>query len=73
MAGPLAGIRVVDLTSVIAGPFAKFSATPASVRLPPPRLGEHTEAVLGELGYRAEAIAALRRQGVIGPPEGEGR
>jgi crotonobetainyl-CoA:carnitine CoA-transferase CaiB-like acyl-CoA transferase len=29
--------------------------------LPPPTLGEHTEAVLTELGYDAEQIAELRR------------
>lgn len=32
---------------------------------PPPRLGEHTDAVLGRLGYGAADIAALRAQGVI--------
>ena len=31
------------------------------VRLNPPLLGEHTHALLGELGYSAEAIAALVR------------
>lgn len=31
----------------------------------PPRLGEHTESVLGELGYTAEQITALRSDGVI--------
>lgn len=31
-------------------PPLKFSATPANVRLHPPRLGEHTEALLAELG-----------------------
>lgn len=31
------------------GPVAKFSATPAAVRLPPPRLGQHTEEILRTL------------------------
>jgi crotonobetainyl-CoA:carnitine CoA-transferase CaiB-like acyl-CoA transferase len=42
-----------------------FSATPARVQTPPPRLGEHTEAVLCELGYDTAAIAALREQRAI--------
>ena len=37
------------------------------VRLDPPRTGEHTDALLAELGYTPEAIAALRRDGVIAP------
>jgi formyl-CoA transferase/CoA:oxalate CoA-transferase len=44
----------------------KFSVTPASIRLPPPGLGEHTEGILQELGYGAEDITALRQQGVLG-------
>jgi succinate---hydroxymethylglutarate CoA-transferase len=44
----------------------KFSATPASVRRPPPILGEHTDEILREeLGLDAAAIAALRRERVI--------
>jgi crotonobetainyl-CoA:carnitine CoA-transferase CaiB-like acyl-CoA transferase len=44
----------------------KFSGTPASVRRPPPLLGEHTEEILHEeLGLDAAAIAALRQDGVI--------
>jgi crotonobetainyl-CoA:carnitine CoA-transferase CaiB-like acyl-CoA transferase len=31
----------------------------------PPTLGEHTELVLGELGYDTAAIAALRESGAI--------
>jgi len=36
-----------------------FSATPGSIRLPPPQLGEHTEDVLAELGYSKADIEAL--------------
>jgi crotonobetainyl-CoA:carnitine CoA-transferase CaiB-like acyl-CoA transferase len=37
------------------------------VRTDPPRLGQHNDELLAELGYGAAAIAALRRGGVIGP------
>ncbi|HEX9331971.1 MAG TPA: CaiB/BaiF CoA-transferase family protein [Anaerolineales bacterium] len=44
----------------------KFSDTPVEYKLPPPRIGEHTEDVLKELlGYSSEQIAALRERGVI--------
>jgi crotonobetainyl-CoA:carnitine CoA-transferase CaiB-like acyl-CoA transferase len=44
----------------------KFSGTPASVRRPPPLLGEHTDEILREeLGFNAAAIEALRRDKVI--------
>ena len=43
----------------------KCSATPGSIRRPPPRLGEHTVEVLGELGIPATEIPRLRREGVI--------
>jgi succinate---hydroxymethylglutarate CoA-transferase len=44
----------------------KFSDTPASVRRPPPILGEHTDQILREeLGLDAAAIATLRRDRVI--------
>jgi crotonobetainyl-CoA:carnitine CoA-transferase CaiB-like acyl-CoA transferase len=32
---------------------------------PTPELGEHTDSILAGLGYTAEAIADLRRRGVI--------
>ena len=43
----------------------KLSATPARMETPPPALGAHTEAILGELGYDAAAIETLRREGVV--------
>jgi crotonobetainyl-CoA:carnitine CoA-transferase CaiB-like acyl-CoA transferase len=36
-----------------------------SIETPPPRLGEHTDEVLGGLGYTPAEIAALRGDGVI--------
>jgi formyl-CoA transferase len=42
-----------------------LSRTPGAVRTPAPELGEHTDAILGELGYAKEEIAALRRDGVV--------
>ena len=42
-----------------------LSATPASIRTPPPSLGQDTDAVLAELGYDAAEIAALRERGVV--------
>src|SRR5271166_4377879 len=50
---------------VIANP-VNLSETPADYRLPPPLLGEHTDAVLtGRLGLDAVALASLRSKGVI--------
>lgn len=43
----------------------RFYATPGSVRLHPPLLGEHTRALLGELGYSAEEAAAMIRDGLV--------
>ena len=50
---------------VVAPPY-RFSATPPELRAPPPLLGQHTEAVLAELGCDAAQIAALRADGVVG-------
>ena len=50
----------------LAGIPVKFSATPASVRLPPPLLGEHNDDVLSSwLGMKTEEIHRLKEKGVI--------
>jgi crotonobetainyl-CoA:carnitine CoA-transferase CaiB-like acyl-CoA transferase len=43
----------------------KLSDAPFPLRTPPAALGEHTEAVLRDLGYTPGDIASLRDQGVI--------
>ncbi len=43
----------------------ELSETPGTYRRPAPLLGEHTEQILGELGYGAGDIAALRAEGVV--------
>jgi crotonobetainyl-CoA:carnitine CoA-transferase CaiB-like acyl-CoA transferase len=44
---------------------AFLSETPGEIRRRAPTLGEHTDAILTDLGYDASAIADLRSQGVI--------
>jgi crotonobetainyl-CoA:carnitine CoA-transferase CaiB-like acyl-CoA transferase len=42
-----------------------LSETPGSIRHRPPKLGEHTDKILGELGYSPEAIATLREKRIV--------
>ncbi|MEO5919141.1 MAG: CaiB/BaiF CoA-transferase family protein [Candidatus Limnocylindrales bacterium] len=37
-----------------------FAATPTSIRIPPPLLGEHTDKILAELGFDASSISQMR-------------
>ena len=41
----------------------RLSRTPGVLRRPAPLLGEHTDAVLAEAGFDADAIASLRQEG----------
>jgi crotonobetainyl-CoA:carnitine CoA-transferase CaiB-like acyl-CoA transferase len=42
-----------------------MSRTPSRITAPPPLMGEHTDAILADLGYDEAKIAALRDSGVI--------
>ena len=43
----------------------RLSETPASIRTPPPALGQDTDAILGELGFVADEIEGFRARGVV--------
>jgi crotonobetainyl-CoA:carnitine CoA-transferase CaiB-like acyl-CoA transferase len=68
---PQAQARAMDVTvdHPLLGPIRqagipfKLSLTPGSIRRAPPRLGEHSDEILAELGYRARDVAALRETG----------
>ncbi len=49
---------------IVANPI-KLSKTPATVRMPAPEFGQHTEEVLLEHGYTWEDIEQFKEEGVI--------
>jgi crotonobetainyl-CoA:carnitine CoA-transferase CaiB-like acyl-CoA transferase len=51
--------------NVTAAPL-RMHGTPASVRLAPPVLGQHTEEILSELGYETSEISELAKTGILG-------
>ena len=70
-ASPWAAGRTVELEHPrlgairqVAPPF-ELAATPATVRLPPPLLGEHTDEILSEIGVGREEVARLRSISVV--------
>jgi crotonobetainyl-CoA:carnitine CoA-transferase CaiB-like acyl-CoA transferase len=56
---PLAG-KIKTLRTPI-----RFSASPLSIKRPPPLLGQHTEEILSELGYTAEEIERRKATGAV--------
>jgi formyl-CoA transferase len=63
MAAPVHHPRLGDIEVV--NQAVELSRTPSGVRYPTPEKGEHTDEVLGELGFDAAAIADLRRHKVV--------
>jgi crotonobetainyl-CoA:carnitine CoA-transferase CaiB-like acyl-CoA transferase len=49
----------------LVGSGIELSRTPPQIQSPPPVLGEHTDEILGKLGYDKEAVAKLRELGVV--------
>jgi crotonobetainyl-CoA:carnitine CoA-transferase CaiB-like acyl-CoA transferase len=49
-----------------ARPAVRFSDTPADIRRMPPRLGEHSQAVLREAGFTDEDVASMLEKKVVG-------
>jgi crotonobetainyl-CoA:carnitine CoA-transferase CaiB-like acyl-CoA transferase len=43
----------------------RLTETPASIRTPPPALGEATDEILAWLGYAAGDVASLRERGIV--------
>ena len=54
----------VATITTVASPL-RLTATPPVLRHAPPKLGEHTDEVLAELGLDAAAVAGLRSRGVV--------
>ena len=43
----------------------KLSGSPVTYRTPPPRLSEHTDSTLSNLGYDSDMIAKLKADGIV--------
>ncbi len=49
----------------VARPSVRLTETPATIRHRAPTLGEHTDELLGDLGYSSDEIAAFRAERVV--------
>ena len=60
---PLSGLKVLEPR--LAGQAVNLSRTPEHVNTASSDPGEHTVAILTELGYTAEDVAQFRADGVV--------
>jgi formyl-CoA transferase len=49
----------------VPGVVPKLCGTPGAIRSPAPRLGEHTDEILGGLGFSTAEIATFRERRII--------
>ncbi len=64
--GMIREAKLPDGTSLkVPGVVPRLTETPGDIGRVGPGLGEHTEAVLAEIGYTAEEIAGLRARGIV--------
>jgi len=70
-ASPWAAGRSSEIGHPALGPIRQVTPpfdldrTPAAIRMPPPLLGEHTDAILDELGFDPASIATLHRRAIV--------
>ena len=64
MSAPVASTPLGRTLDLLRQP-VRLSRSPSSLQAASPECGEHTDEILGEFGYDAEAIAGLRSGGVI--------
>jgi crotonobetainyl-CoA:carnitine CoA-transferase CaiB-like acyl-CoA transferase len=62
-------LRAVNMPEIgvieLFGLSAQLSRTPGTITSAPPRLGADTAELLGELGYSADDVKALREKAVV--------
>ena len=64
-AGAFVEVPAGDSTTLLPATPVDFGGTPWAPRAMAPELGQHTDAILGELGRGASEIAALREAGIV--------
>jgi len=65
MVGHFADVPGVDRDLRLVRTGIKLDGVAPGVGTPPPRLGEHTDALLAELGYSDAEVASLHRDGAV--------